>query len=71
VIGADEADVRERRARMAQWRGRDEIPAPWLYGTVEQIRERLAEYADAGVRRVMFQHHLFRDLDAVALIGSV
>jgi alkanesulfonate monooxygenase SsuD/methylene tetrahydromethanopterin reductase-like flavin-dependent oxidoreductase (luciferase family) len=71
VIGADEADLRERRARMAQWRGRDEIPPSWLYGTIEQIRERLEEYADAGVERVMFQHHLFRDLDAVALIGSV
>ena len=71
LIGADEADLRERRARMAEWRGHDEISPSWLYGTVDQVRERLAEYAETGVERVMFQHHLFRDLDAVALIGSV
>jgi alkanesulfonate monooxygenase SsuD/methylene tetrahydromethanopterin reductase-like flavin-dependent oxidoreductase (luciferase family) len=71
VLGADEADLQARRARMADWRGSDDIPSSWLYGTVERVRERLAEYAGAGVQRVMFQHHLFRDLDAVALIGSV
>jgi alkanesulfonate monooxygenase SsuD/methylene tetrahydromethanopterin reductase-like flavin-dependent oxidoreductase (luciferase family) len=70
VIGADEADLRERRAGMADWRGSDEIPSSWLYGTVDQIRERLDEYEAAGVQRIVFQHHLFRDLDAVALIGS-
>jgi alkanesulfonate monooxygenase SsuD/methylene tetrahydromethanopterin reductase-like flavin-dependent oxidoreductase (luciferase family) len=71
VIGADEADLRERRARMAEWRGSNEIRPDWLYGTVEQVRERVGEYEAAGVDRVVFQHHLFRDLDAVALIGSV
>ena len=51
---------------------RDEIPAAWLLtGPSSRSRERLGEYAEAGVERVMFQHHLFRDLDAVALIGSV
>jgi alkanesulfonate monooxygenase SsuD/methylene tetrahydromethanopterin reductase-like flavin-dependent oxidoreductase (luciferase family) len=71
VIAADDADLRERRSRMADWRGSDEIPEAWLYGTVEQVSERLAEYEAAGVERVMFQHHLFGDLDAVALIGSL
>src|SRR3712207_1429440 len=67
VIGADEPDLRERRARMAQWRGSDRIRPDWLCGTVDQVRERLAEYAAAGVKRVMFQHRLFRDLGAIAL----
>ena len=71
VIGADEADLRERRARMAEWRGRDEIRPDWLYGTLDQVRERIAEYEAAGVERIVFQHHLFRDLDAVALIGTL
>jgi alkanesulfonate monooxygenase SsuD/methylene tetrahydromethanopterin reductase-like flavin-dependent oxidoreductase (luciferase family) len=71
VIGADEADLRARRARMADWRGRDDIPESWLHGTVEQVRERLREYADAGVDRVMFQHHVFRDLEVVELIGTL
>ena len=30
---------------------------------------RLADYAEAGVRRVMLQHLLHDDLEAVALIG--
>ena len=71
VIGADEPDLRERRARMAEWRGSDAIRPDWVYGTLEQARERLAEYEAAGVERFVFQHHLFRDLDAVELIGSV
>ena len=32
--------------------------------------ERLGGYAEAGVQRVMLQHLLHDDLDAVALIGE-
>jgi alkanesulfonate monooxygenase SsuD/methylene tetrahydromethanopterin reductase-like flavin-dependent oxidoreductase (luciferase family) len=37
-----------------------------VVGTVEEVRERLAEYEDAGVERMMLQH-----LDGVALLGAL
>lgn len=71
VIGDGEADLGRRRARMADWRGTREVPGTWLQGTLEQVAEQLQRYAEAGVERVMFQHHVFRDLDAVELIGRL
>ena len=31
---------------------------------------RLREYEAAGVERVMLQHHLFEDLDALEILGA-
>ena len=53
-------------------------PAAWIekvgqeriVGTVDQVLERLARYADAGLDRVMMQHLLHDDLEALALIGQ-
>jgi alkanesulfonate monooxygenase SsuD/methylene tetrahydromethanopterin reductase-like flavin-dependent oxidoreductase (luciferase family) len=42
----------------------------WLAGTPEQIAARLREYEAAGVQRVMLQHLLFRDTDALELIAA-
>jgi F420-dependent oxidoreductase-like protein len=78
VIGRDESELAERAGRLAAafWpdlsaaelleRNRSE----WIAGTVEQVRERLAELEAAGVDRVMLQHLDHRDLDAVELIGA-
>jgi F420-dependent oxidoreductase-like protein len=75
VLGRDRADVQDRARRIAAWQGRDpdgflgEVRDTWIVGTVDEAAARLAVYADAGVDRVMLQHHLHDDLDAVALIG--
>jgi alkanesulfonate monooxygenase SsuD/methylene tetrahydromethanopterin reductase-like flavin-dependent oxidoreductase (luciferase family) len=41
-----------------------------LVGTIEEVADRLAAYADAGVRRVMLQHLVHDDLETVALLGE-
>jgi F420-dependent oxidoreductase-like protein len=65
VIGADEGEVRDRTRQLGDAADRA------LAGTVEQIAERLAEYEAVGVQRVMLQHLLHRDLDAVELMGRL
>jgi F420-dependent oxidoreductase-like protein len=65
VIGADEGEVRDRARRLG------DAAENALSGTVEQIAERLQAYAEVGVERVMLQHLLHRDLDAVALMGRL
>jgi alkanesulfonate monooxygenase SsuD/methylene tetrahydromethanopterin reductase-like flavin-dependent oxidoreductase (luciferase family) len=65
VIGADEGEVRDRAAQLG------DAAEHALRGTVEQISERLDEYEQAGVERVMLQHLLHRDLDAVELMGRL
>ncbi|MBS1886980.1 MAG: TIGR03560 family F420-dependent LLM class oxidoreductase [Actinobacteria bacterium] len=76
VVGADEADLDRRLGRLAAWEGaesaaayRAALPPGWIVGTVEQAHERVAALAAAGVARVMAQHLLHRDLDAVELLG--
>jgi alkanesulfonate monooxygenase SsuD/methylene tetrahydromethanopterin reductase-like flavin-dependent oxidoreductase (luciferase family) len=44
-------------------------PAGWVVGTVDAAAEQLAALREAGVKRVMCQHLVHEDLDAVALIG--
>ena len=44
-------------------------PAGWS-GTVDQATEQLLALREAGVARVMCQHLVHEDLDAVALIGE-
>jgi F420-dependent oxidoreductase-like protein len=80
LVGADRAEVRERARRLAAWRGEDGAdpdrwlaaqPAAWIAGTVDEVAERLGALGDAGVSRVMCQHLLHDDVDAVALLGRV
>ncbi len=74
VIGADEADVRARAERLAEWQGTpvdlDDLAKRWIVGTPERVVERLREYGDAGVGRVMLQHHLFREDEGLEIIAS-
>ena len=74
VVGADESELRARAARLTERTGIPRIaeqpPAGWIVGTVDRAVEQLAELRDAGVARVMCQHLLHDDLDAVALIGE-
>jgi F420-dependent oxidoreductase-like protein len=75
LVGSDEADVRARAERLAALRGVDvdEMLAGLrdnaVVGTVEQATERLREYEQAGAQRVMLQHLLHDDIEAVELIG--
>jgi alkanesulfonate monooxygenase SsuD/methylene tetrahydromethanopterin reductase-like flavin-dependent oxidoreductase (luciferase family) len=79
LLGRDDAEVRDRARRLAEWQGedvsdpdgfRDGLPDAWIVGTVEQAAEQLHALQSAGLDRVMLQHHLHDDLDAVALIGG-
>jgi len=75
LIGADEAELRERSERLAAWQGAgpDEVAAwrrDWVAGTPEEIVARLREYEAAGVERVMLQHLLHRDVAALELLAA-
>ncbi len=66
VIGSD------RFHRVAEKQGLDPSQPPppgWITGTVEEVAEQLAALKHAGVSRVMCQHLLHDDLEAVAILG--
>jgi F420-dependent oxidoreductase-like protein len=67
AVGEDAAAVKVRADRLAQAGFGD---AGALEGTPEQLIERLREYADVGVERVMLQHLLHRDTDALELLAA-
>lgn len=77
IVGADEAEVRERARRVAAVRGEavggDAFLAgqreTGIVGTVEQVRERLAELEEAGAERAFLEHLDHRDLAMVELVG--
>jgi F420-dependent oxidoreductase-like protein len=77
IAGEDRAALLDRAGRLAELRGHDggaesflrELPDSWLTGTLDELAGRLEELAGAGVERVMLQHLLHRDLDAVEEIG--
>jgi F420-dependent oxidoreductase-like protein len=75
LVGADEADLRGRAGRLAERRGQDVdslldgLRGFGVVGTIGEAAERLRELERAGAQRVMLQHHLHDDLDAVELIG--
>lgn len=75
LIGSDADELRHRAERLAEVQGGDaqgllsDPPPAWIVGTVDQAAEQLAAVRDAGVSRVMCQHLLHDDLDAIALLG--
>ena len=73
VVGADEAELQERRRRFAERTGREpeERSGRMLVGTFDEACERLREYERAGVERVMLQHLVHDDLEMVALLGRI
>jgi alkanesulfonate monooxygenase SsuD/methylene tetrahydromethanopterin reductase-like flavin-dependent oxidoreductase (luciferase family) len=79
LAGEDRAELLDRAGRLAEWMGRDgdaesllaEQRDSTIAGTLDETVERLGELASVGVERVMLQHLLHRDLDAVAQIGRV
>jgi alkanesulfonate monooxygenase SsuD/methylene tetrahydromethanopterin reductase-like flavin-dependent oxidoreductase (luciferase family) len=79
LAGADQAELLERAGGLAEWLGSDAAPEDFLAhqrdsslaGTLDENVERLRDLERAGVERVMLQHLLHRDLDAVEQIGRV
>jgi F420-dependent oxidoreductase-like protein len=77
LVGEDRAELLDRAGRLAEWRGNPDGAAglletlddSWIVGTLDEAAEHLRRLADAGVERVMLQHLLHRDLDAIEQIG--
>lgn len=77
VVGANEQEVKRRAAALIDRLDEqgdvqafiDGMRANMTVGTVEEVLERLEEYAGAGVERVFMQHLVHDDLETVALIG--
>ncbi|HEX6601633.1 MAG TPA: TIGR03560 family F420-dependent LLM class oxidoreductase [Solirubrobacterales bacterium] len=78
LVGAGRDELVDRAARLSRWKGEDGDGEAFLAGlresaisgTVEEAIEQLRELEAAGLTRVMGQHLLHRDLDAVALMGQ-
>ncbi|HEY2715875.1 MAG TPA: TIGR03560 family F420-dependent LLM class oxidoreductase [Solirubrobacterales bacterium] len=77
LVGADAAELRDRAGRLSEWKGQDgageaylaSLPETTIRGTVPEALEQLRALEEAGLTRLMGQHLLHRDLEAVALIG--
>jgi alkanesulfonate monooxygenase SsuD/methylene tetrahydromethanopterin reductase-like flavin-dependent oxidoreductase (luciferase family) len=71
AIGEDRAALAHRLRRLDALTGFHGPPDPEtvVHGTVAEAVERLREYEDAGVERVMLQHLLPDDLEMIELIG--
>jgi alkanesulfonate monooxygenase SsuD/methylene tetrahydromethanopterin reductase-like flavin-dependent oxidoreductase (luciferase family) len=71
VVGRDDAELAERRRRFEEVTGREPDPERLVVGTLERVVERLREYEDAGVERVMLQHLVHEDVEMVGVLGDV
>jgi F420-dependent oxidoreductase-like protein len=77
LVGADRDDLLDRASRLSRWKGEGDDGEAFLAGlresairgTTEEAIEQLRELEAAGLARIMGQHLLHRDLDAVALMG--
>src|SRR5262249_31213830 len=75
LVGADESELHARAKRLMELEGETGDPKAWLegvageyvVGTIPQVLDRLGELSDAGVDRIMMQHLLHDDLEAVRL----
>ena len=78
VVGETHADAVERAKELYGRRQREISFDDWLagfqeralFGSVEEVAERLGEYERAGCDRAMLQHLLHTDLEPVRLIGG-
>jgi alkanesulfonate monooxygenase SsuD/methylene tetrahydromethanopterin reductase-like flavin-dependent oxidoreductase (luciferase family) len=77
LVGADRDELLDRASRLSAWKGEGGDGAAYIaglrestiLGTAEEAIEQLRELQAAGLARIMGQHLLHRDLDAVALMG--
>jgi alkanesulfonate monooxygenase SsuD/methylene tetrahydromethanopterin reductase-like flavin-dependent oxidoreductase (luciferase family) len=68
VVAHDNADLRERLAAFKAVTGSE---APAISGTVDEVVNRIREYEQAGVDRVMLQHIAHEDVAMVNVLGLV
>jgi F420-dependent oxidoreductase-like protein len=68
LVGRDEGALRSRAGQLGV--DLDDARANGLTGTPGELVARLREYESAGVRRVMLQHLLHRDLEALELVAA-
>jgi F420-dependent oxidoreductase-like protein len=77
LTGRERSELHGRAARLVERMGMERSPEDfvadpppgWIVGTLEQVVMQLDRLREAGVNRVMCQHLLHDDLDAVALLG--
>jgi F420-dependent oxidoreductase-like protein len=77
LVGADRDELLDRASRLSEWKGQGGdgeafiagLRESTIVGTVDEAVEQLRALEEAGLTRVMGQHLLHRDLDAVALMG--
>jgi alkanesulfonate monooxygenase SsuD/methylene tetrahydromethanopterin reductase-like flavin-dependent oxidoreductase (luciferase family) len=77
LVGADRPELLERAGRLSEWKGGDgdgeafisDLRESTILGTAEEAIRQLRQLETAGLTRIMGQHLLHRDLDAVALMG--
>ena len=76
LVADDERSLDARAARLEAYAGlesgslRRDPPSGWIVGTVERVVEQMRALEEAGVSRIMCQHLLHDDLDAVAVLGE-
>jgi len=80
LVGRDEAELAQRRERQvaifggdvdgaAEWL--DERKDRWIAGTPDEAKVRIADYAETGIDRLLFQDFLPQDLDHIAVMGEL
>lgn len=78
VVASDRTELLERVRRVIERVGDDRDAEAYvaerrertLVGTVDEVRRRLSEYAEAGVDGVYLQHLAWDDIESVELIGA-
>jgi F420-dependent oxidoreductase-like protein len=80
LVGRDEAELERRIAAQKAEFADAEVAAEewlqarhsrWVVGTPEQARERIGQYRDTGVDRLLLQDFLPRDTDHIAVMGEI
>lgn len=69
AIGTTDAQVDERRAKIKDWTG-SEGNDTWLIGTPDRVVDQIADLEQAGLDRIMIQHHLHNDDDHLRLVAE-
>ncbi|HEX3737448.1 MAG TPA: hypothetical protein VHV53_07875, partial [Solirubrobacterales bacterium] len=77
IVGETREEVVDRASRLSQWKGEGDDGEKFLaeqrdaviVGTVDEAVEQLRALHEAGTHRIMAQHLLHRDLEAIELIG--
>lgn len=79
LVGRDEAEMARRTAAQIAAFGDEDGAAEWMnarrdrwiLGTPKEAASRIAEYADTGIDRILFQDFLPQDLDHIAVMGEL